>query len=435
MPNFNLKNLMKNQFLKDSFWAVFGNGIGNFLLLVAGIIIARFLGKDIYGEYGMVKTTMFHIAAFASFGLSYTSTKFIAEYKAKDDTYIKSITISTINTTLISSLSFSILMFLLADSLAAFIHAPQLESAFKFLSVITIFRALSTVGSGLLAGFKEFKSLGLNNIISGVIMLVLAVPFTYYYGLNGSLMTLCISQFVLAMLNIYKVLNIAFHQNNQRSTKFYKRLFSFSIPIELQELSYVISNWGANLIITRYASLGELGIYTACSQWYAIVLFLPSLLQNVVLSYLSGSTNNQKDNKNILHRMLRVNFICAIIPFSIVAFASPLIVSFYGKTFVGMESILIILIVATIPATLSNVYVANMLANNKNWQLALLRISRDFLSFILLYCSLNYVKGDAAALKYAIINTLVSFLFYIFITNIGKIKKNHDYFNHNRCID
>ena len=48
--------LKNNKFFKDSFWAVFGNGMGYALLLLAGIIIARFLGKDLYWEYGFVKT-------------------------------------------------------------------------------------------------------------------------------------------------------------------------------------------------------------------------------------------------------------------------------------------------------------------------------------------------------------------------------------------
>lgn len=413
MLNIDLKKWMRNPFLKDSFWAVFGNGMGNFLLLIAGIIIARFLGKDIYGEYGMVKTTMFHIAAFASFGLSYTSTKFIAEYKNKNSSYLKSITIATINTTLISSSFFSILMFCFAGTLADFIHAPQLTDAFRFLSVIMIFRALSTVGAGLLAGFKNFKSLGLNNIISGIIMLFLAIPLTYFYGLHGSLIALCISQCTLAALNIIKALTMAFQLNNQSASNFYKKLFSFSVPIELQELSYIICNWGASLIITRYASLGELGIYTACAQWYAIVLFLPSLLQNVVLSYLASSTNDKPTNGNMLHRMLQVNFICAIIPFGIAILASPLITLFYGKTFIGMESTLIILLLATIPTTLANVYVANLLANNRKWTLSILRMSKDALSIISLYFVLLYTDGINASYNYAIINTIVAILFFM----------------------
>ena len=253
-------------------------------------------------------------------------------------------------------------------------------------------------------------------------MLFLAIPATYFYGLQGSLLSLCLSQFVLAFLNISKVYHIVVALENQTKERFYKRLFTFSIPVELQELSYTICNLGASLLITRYASLGELGVYTACSQWYAIVLFLPSLLQNVVLSYLSGAVGDK--NTNMLKRMLKINLLCAVIPFAGVTFFSSLIVSFYGETFNGMRSTLIILILATIPATLSNVYVANLLANSRNWTLSILRVSRDVLSIITLYLILILTNGENAASNYAMLNVIVGVLFLggMFIVSQVKYK-------------
>ena len=41
------KKLIQSKLAKDSFWAVFGNGFGNALLLLAGIIIARLFGMDL----------------------------------------------------------------------------------------------------------------------------------------------------------------------------------------------------------------------------------------------------------------------------------------------------------------------------------------------------------------------------------------------------
>ena len=49
-----IHSIFKSNFFKDSSWAVFGNGIGYGLMLLSGIIIARMLGKDLYGEYGFV---------------------------------------------------------------------------------------------------------------------------------------------------------------------------------------------------------------------------------------------------------------------------------------------------------------------------------------------------------------------------------------------
>lgn len=47
------KRLLSSNLFKDSFWALFGTVIGKALSLFAGIIVARFLGKGLYGEYGM----------------------------------------------------------------------------------------------------------------------------------------------------------------------------------------------------------------------------------------------------------------------------------------------------------------------------------------------------------------------------------------------
>ena len=48
---FIIQSIKSNNLFKDSLWAVMGNGIGNFLMLFSGILIAKFLGKDLYGEY------------------------------------------------------------------------------------------------------------------------------------------------------------------------------------------------------------------------------------------------------------------------------------------------------------------------------------------------------------------------------------------------
>lgn len=415
--------LRNSQLFKDSFWAVFGNGLGNVLLLVAGIFIARFLGKDIYGEYGMVKTTMFHMAYFSTFGLSYTTTKFIAEYKSKDETRLRSITESSIMLTFLCAIVISILLFCFSKQLAYFINAPQLKTAFRFLSVIIVFRAINTTGAGLLAGYKRFKELGINNIIAGLVMLFLSIPLTYFYGLFGSLSALAFSQFVLAILNLYVVRQLIRNLLNQGNESFYKRLLSFSVPVAIQEFSYTICNWGGNLLITKYASLGALGIFSASSQWFAIVLFLPSLLQNVILSYLSGFVGKEQSTNTIFKKMILINFICALIPFLVVLLLSSYIVSFYGPTFVEMKPVLCLLVFATIPKTLSNVYVANLLANNRNWLLSCLRVSRDVIQIIVLYSILNFLIGYNSPIYYSLNQVFVEFLFLVSLLLLNK-KRN-----------
>ena len=73
-----------SRFLNDSFWALSGNVAGKGLALVAGIVVARLLGRDLFGEYGLIKSTLIGISILSTFGLGYTATKFVAEIRTSE---------------------------------------------------------------------------------------------------------------------------------------------------------------------------------------------------------------------------------------------------------------------------------------------------------------------------------------------------------------
>lgn len=400
----------RSRLAKDSFWAVFGNGTGNALLLFAGIIIARMLGKDLYGEYGLVKTTMFQIAAFSTFGLGYTSTKFIAEYVAKDQSMLRSITMATLSISTVSSFVLCALLFVFSHRLADFINAPQLSLAFRVLGLIIVCRALSTTGNGLLAGYKRFKIIGINAIISGVVMISACIPLTYYWGVRGSLLSLLASQLVLCILDVVNLVNISRHLANQQQMSFTKQLITFSFPVAMKEFTYMLQAWGTSLMLTKYASLGEVGLYTAGTQWLAIVMFMPGLLGNVVLSYLSGEVG--KDNqKRMMRRMILVNFACAFVPFLIVCCLSGFIVDWlYGPTFKGLQIVLNVCVCQCIFLCVTNVLSSELIARGHNWLQFIILSSRDLLIIISVYLTLTLTHGVNGALNLSVVQLCISAL-------------------------
>lgn len=404
----------KNSFLlKDSFWSVFGNGVGNFLLLMAGVLIARFLGKDLYGEYGMVKTTMFYIAGFASFGLSYSSTKFIAENIEEKSDKLNAIVYSCLRISLSFSFLLCILLIILADEIATFVNEPKLTLPFRYLGVIIITRSLANTLNGLLGGFKKYKSIGINSIISGATLFFFGTLLTYNWGVVGSFAALLLSQFVLCLLN-----SVALYNESKKYPKAKdsctSEILKFSLPIAIQELFFVICNWGVMLVLTKYASLGDVGIYSAAAQWYAVVLFIPNLLSNVVLSYLSGENRNKEKYTGLFKKLLLINVICAIIPFVMVTLLAGVITSFYGNDFSDLSIVLRILIAGTVFACAAGVYQSDYIARSKNWQLAFIRLIRDSLILLSLYFALTDDSSNAAY-KLAIINTTIYFVYFMML--------------------
>ena len=410
------EQLKGSKLFRDSFWAVFGNGAANVLFLLTGIFIARILGKDIYGEYGFVKTTMFQIAAFSTFGLGYTSTKFIAQYIVENPSQLKSITKSSLLISFVTSFILSLTLIVSAKWVAEFVGHPQLVQPFKYLGLIVITRALSTVCTGLISGYKRFYRQGVNHIISGVVMLILAPILTYKFGLTGSLVALFLSQLVLSGLHIILLYEIYKELPQSSGDYFGGRLLKFSIPVAMQELTYAITGWGIPVLIAKYANLGELGIYSVAAQWDAIILYIPSLLSSVVLSYLSTTSSNVDENNKLFNKLLIINFVCVLIPFVIIAICSSLIASMYGSTFVGLQKVINILVFSTIFTALSRVYQNDMISQGLNWQMFFFRAIRDCLVLISIYIMLRLTAGVNAAVNYSILMVICSVIYLLFLS-------------------
>lgn len=411
------KRILNSKLFKDSFWAVFGNGLGNFLLLIAGIIIARLLGKDLYGEYGMVKTTMFHIASFSTLGLGFTSTKYIADSISNSPNNLRRIIKTSLETTFGFSFSLCVLLFVFADDLANYINEPQSASAFRALGVIVVLRAINTISAGILAGYKSFKTVGINSVISGGILLVFSSVLTYSYGLVGSFIALSLSQFVNAFLNFIAVVSqykIAEKQLEEDTVS--KEMLLFTIPVAIQEFTYMLATWGGTMILTKYASLGEVGLWSAASQWYTIILFVPNLLLNVILSYLSGLSKDKTSHSKMLKKMLAINFVCSFIPFIIVYVLAGYISEFYGSTFVGLQEVIRVVTISTVLSCLSNVFHSSLLSEGRNWLLLAFRVFRDLFMLITLWIVLR-TGVNHASLVYSWIYVVANVIYFIMMAS------------------
>lgn len=415
-----IAKVKENKFLKDSFFAVFGNGIGQFLLLVSGILIARFLGKDVYGEYGVAKTNMFYMAGFATFGLVYSSTRFIAKYIKEDKSQVIGIVKTSSAITLIFSSLIAIIIVLFSDSLANYLDTPDLSDVFKYLSVIIILKALSSTSTGILSGLGLFKNIAINVLSSGGVMLVSCVPLTYYFGLRGSLSSLLLSQLVNTFANYYCINRECRSYPIYYDDNHYKELLRFSFPVALQEISYSVCNWAGILFLTKMSSIGEVGIYSATAQWNAVITFIPGLLANVVLSHLSGSSETEQQ-KNI-KRIMIVYLICTIIPFVVVYCFTPIIVSMYGPDYSSMGKVLRLMIFATIPTCCSDVYKAEFLASGRPWLLFVLRMTKDIVFLVLTYLLLAYSGGNEGSYCYALSTVCAAIYFFFAVAIMYKAK-------------
>jgi len=425
-----IHKLKQSSLFKDSFWSILGNVAGHGLALMAGIIVARFLGKEIFGEYGMIKATLLNIAVFSTFGLGLTATKFIAEAKNKGIGNIRKIVSVSTNITLITSVFFASVLFIFSKQVAVYLNAEHLSIALRIFAVNIVFNAIATVQVGILAGFKKFKQIAINNGITGVVIFVLSVVLTYYWNIEGALLALLTATLFRCVLN-----NIAVKRNlqkyphtEQRATSTVKQLLSFSFPIALQDGMYSLAIWLRILLLVKLTSYDEVGLYSAAQQWGAVMLFLPVILQNVTLSHLSGTNENPVQNKKIFKTMFIVNLLATFVPFLVIFFFSNYIVSLYGNDFYALPAVLNITVFTAVINAVSSIYRQSYIAKNMNWIMFGIRLVREFGTLILIYFFL-YIQQETQGAYYSAVSMLVMsvlaliVMHYIYVLS-SKIKIN-----------
>ncbi|MBN2715970.1 MAG: oligosaccharide flippase family protein [Deltaproteobacteria bacterium] len=407
---------MTRKLLIDSFWALAGNTIGKGLALAASVVIARMLGKAGFGEFGIVKNSIIMIATFASFGLGYTATKMVAESRSHNDSMkIRQMVSMSLMLTIVFSTLAATLLFIFATPIAEHIlQSPQLPGSLRIAAIWTVFNAVTVTQIGILSGFGEFKAMAKINAASGALTALFSLVGTYSLGLNGTLLGLILGQSVSCILNMI-LIKKHFHISTPNSTTPSKgetisSLLSFSLPIILQEATYSLSAWLTSIILVTYSTHSELGVYNAAYQWVALTLFVPGILRNVVLSHFSGAVDSNVE-KILFRRVLLINGGAVVIPAVIIFLGAPYISTIYGDDYADLSQIVSLLIVVTVPLSLSNVYSQGFLSRNRNWQCFFIRLLRDVLLVALtMVFIVNFAFRGARAVSWSTVITSYTFL-------------------------
>lgn len=419
--------IKESQLLIDSLWSILGNLLGKGLAFIAGIVIARFLGSSEFGEYGVIKNTIVSIGMFSTFGLGYTTTKFVAELKVINPKGVKSFVHKANVITVIFSGLTAILLFSFSNYIAlVWLNNATIEQPLKILSFLIVLSAITTTQIGVLAGYGEFKRMAKISSQIGVLTFIFSILFTYFWSLTGALLALVFVQIINCLMNYYLLRTVS--KSNMRNfdsayTVSYKKALLFSLPVALQETSYTIGSWLINIYIIWYGSYGDLGMFTAAMQWNSIILFIPGILGSVILSHLSGNSTDEELFRKNLKQMKLLSFFATLLPAVVVFIFSGLIEKSYGVSYQGLGRLISIAGFAAVFMSLGNVYNQAYLSKNMNWLMFWIRTIRDYGVLGIAYFILMKMKFHVSASSSLIWSMMITHtLIYFLITFTFSIK-------------
>ena len=192
--------------VRGAFWSFVGAAISRGMMLMATIVVARLLGREIFGELGIIQSTIGMFAVFAGFGMGLTSTKHIAEFRKTDPERAGRVMMLTGVVALVVSTLMALVLAVLSPWLALrTLDAPHLAETLRIASLILLITAVNGAQTGVLAGFEAFKTIARVNFFVGICSFPLMVGGALLGGLNGAVWGIVACQAVNWGLNHWAI--------------------------------------------------------------------------------------------------------------------------------------------------------------------------------------------------------------------------------------
>ncbi|MBN1918066.1 MAG: oligosaccharide flippase family protein [Verrucomicrobia bacterium] len=354
-----LADSLRARFARGAFWAVTGTLISQGLLLASSVLVARFLGKQGFGELGIIRATVGMFGVLVGLRLGLTATKHVAEFRTSDPLRAgRIIALSSIAGATAAAVGAGLLLVASPYLATHTIQAPHLTPVLMISAGLLFCNTLAGVQQSVLAGLEAFKTIAKVNVACGVIGFPSMVAGVYFWGLPGVVAGLVAAAAAGCLIN-YAVLGhetrkAGIHVTCRGFRSQLPMLWTFSLPAFLSAALVGPVMWLAGTMLVRQPDgYAEMGLFEAANRWGRMLLILPGLLGAVAMPILSERLGAGDGTQ--MRRTLRICMLtnaALVIPLAVVLAAfSPWVMSLYGAEFaVGWPILMLVLAAAVLMA-------------------------------------------------------------------------------------
>ena len=194
------------RFARGAVWSLVGATLSQGSSLAAAVVVARYLGRDLFGRYGMVQSTTGMIGIFAGLGLGITATKYVAELRDREPKRAgRIIALRLRRCSGFGERAGALLAGMRADSATRTLNAPELALELKISSVALFLNAVNGAQTGVLSGFEAFRVIARINLARAIVAFPATAFAVFFWHLPGAVWALGITAAVSCVLSQFLV--------------------------------------------------------------------------------------------------------------------------------------------------------------------------------------------------------------------------------------
>lgn len=398
------------QVLSGAFWSVLGTGLARGLTFCMMVLIARILGKEVFGEFGLVRATATMFLAFSTFGMGVTATKYIAEMLATDKDRTGRIIGLSYLFTVFSSFVVAVVFYFAAPWLCENrLNAPGLVGPMRLGALLLFITTITGTQISVMTGFQDFRGMAFANILAALLSIPIYLIGAFYWGLYGVITGAIAAVTLNLLINsgfIYR--NTRKHQIRYAFTQAYRELpilWKSNIPLTISSIIISFSLWVPQILIGSCENgMAELGVLYVVLNLQLAMSLLPQQFLPVFLPILSELSGRNEENR-FWKVVLKGCFFNAVISLAIImpfALFPRFFLGLSGSDYVESHWVLYVACLAAFANNLSGYSAQVLISRGRNWTqmfLAILSTGLYIVSvlFLLHFGAVSVFWGRAVA--------------------------------------
>lgn len=379
-------------------------------------IMTNYYGESVWGLYSLALTVLQITAMFFALGLPNAFISFTGAFT--DSSQSKGLFIKSVKLALLSS----IVPVLLFSAGAAFIasYIFEKENLYQYLLVVALatpFMIIHEIICYYFVAVKKFVAYGLSIFILPNVFLISILLLLYYNGAGGYYTFLAYAVAYILTLTIGLVYIFGRKSETNYPLLSGRTMLKQSFPMMVSGIFIVLLNWTDMLMLGRFVTTEEMGIYnTAFKIGYLSLFFVLSM--NAIIQPKVSELYHQKnigEMKKVVNRATQLIILLTLPLTFVLIFFGDTILSLFGENSVnGATALTYIALGGLYNAMTGNVdQILNMTNNQKNVSVILFT---GFVTNVILNLFLIPAYGiEGAAIASLITNIIVNTIFVIII--------------------
>lgn len=332
---------IRQRLVSGAGWGFLGAAGSTAINLFALMFVARTLGRETYGQFVIVQSSLGLVGVFAGSGIGLTVTRYAAALRANDPARLgRIVTLTERGVVTIALLSTGVFALLSGWLAATVLNTPSLALPFTVAASAVLFSTLDGYQKNVLVGLEQMQRLAKSSLLATLVSAPLLLFLAACYGLLGAaagIVAAAILQCAMSRMQMVAAMrSLGVVKDASGCTKEWRVLRDFTVPSFIAHVSTSPTHWLAQAILANTRNgFTEVALLGVAMQWFNAVQFVPTAAGRIILPLLTervAAADRARVGLLVRHTTL-LNVIVSLPVACGIAVASAWILESYGSEF------------------------------------------------------------------------------------------------------